>query len=101
LKLPCVTCHQTVLQAATAGWPPVAQCRVCHVEMAEVKFPSAGRKRVVPDFVNFSHVRHKQAAKCESCHPVERVALKMKFCVDCHKSEKAATACNVCHELGQ
>jgi len=94
-----------VLQAAAAGWPPVAQCRVCHVEMAEVKFPSAGRKRVVPDFVNFSHVRHKQAAKCESCHSseraVERVALKMKFCVDCHKSEKAATACNVCHELGQ
>ena len=71
------------------------------MEMAEVKYPRAGRKRVVPDFVNFSHVRHKTAAKCESCHPVERVALKMNFCVDCHKSEKAATACNVCHELGQ
>jgi hypothetical protein len=25
----------------------------------------------------------------------------MKWCVDCHKQTKAATACNTCHELGQ
>jgi hypothetical protein len=27
--------------------------------------------------------------------------VKMKWCVDCHKSSKATTACNKCHELGQ
>jgi hypothetical protein len=27
--------------------------------------------------------------------------LKMKWCVDCHKENKAAVRCNTCHELGQ
>jgi hypothetical protein len=79
----------------------VEQCRVCHVDMADAKFPNLPRKRVVPDFVTFSHVRHKKATTCDTCHPAERPALKMTFCVDCHKSQQAAVGCTVCHELGQ
>jgi len=27
--------------------------------------------------------------------------VKMKWCVDCHRSNKASITCNICHELGQ
>jgi hypothetical protein len=27
--------------------------------------------------------------------------MKMKWCVDCHKQNKAAVTCTTCHELGQ
>jgi hypothetical protein len=64
----------------------------------------------LPDFVVFSHARHKSAhIDCSQCHgPVEQrdilireLPLKMKMCVDCHKSHDATVVCNACHELNQ
>ena len=85
------------------------QCKVCHVDMPERKIPSR-RVYELPEFVFFSHGKHAIAKlECKSCHgdvmPQESVqlqqAVKMKWCVDCHKSAKAPAGCNVCHELGQ
>jgi c(7)-type cytochrome triheme protein len=69
-------------------------------------------KRVyeLPEFVFFSHGKHAGAkVECKSCHgdisqqAVVQLAqpLKMKWCIDCHKQQKASTSCTLCHELGQ
>ena len=85
------------------------QCRVCHVEMGERTIPSR-RVYEVPDFVFFSHARHFAAKlECQSCHGdvalqasvQAQQPVRMKWCVDCHKSSKAPAICNTCHELGQ
>jgi c(7)-type cytochrome triheme protein len=64
----------------------------------------------LPEFVLFSHRAHSTAeVECSKCHGAvmeqETVKLqqplKMKWCVDCHKQNKAAVSCNLCHELGQ
>jgi hypothetical protein len=54
---------------------------------------------VLPDFVVFSHARHKTA--CLTCHGEHPLAMKMKACVDCHKTNKAAVTCTACHDLSQ
>ncbi len=77
--------------------------------MAERSIPMT-RVYEVPDFVFFSHAKHLGAKlQCDSCHG--NVALqasvhaqqpvRMKWCVDCHKSSKAKVGCTTCHELGQ
>ena len=74
--------------------------------------PAAAKKVYrLPDFVLFSHSRHKDAkVECAACHGdvavigrVEAVfrATNMKACVDCHKSRNATVVCTACHELGQ
>lgn len=87
----------------------MTQCKVCHVDMAERKIPSR-RVYELPEFVFFSHGKHATAKiECKSCHGDVMVqesvqlqqAVKMKWCVDCHKSGKAPAGCNTCHELGQ
>jgi cytochrome c7-like protein/class III cytochrome C family protein len=109
LKLQCVSCHKNAGQADRAGFPGVAQCRTCHVDMAERKIPLQVVHEL-PDFVFFSHGKHAAAkVECASCHGnvaaqeivTVRQALKMKWCVDCHKQNQAALRCNACHELGQ
>jgi hypothetical protein len=107
LKLQCVSCHPGAVSADLAGFPAMKQCKVCHVGMAERNIPSR-RVYEVPDFVFFSHGKHAKA-ECKSCHGdvlLQEVVqaqqmVKMKWCVDCHKDNKAAVACNTCHELGQ
>jgi hypothetical protein len=96
-----------------AGFPEVSQCRVCHVQ-PEWKGPEAIPSRRVheqPDYVVFSHAQHTATAKidCPACHGAvaERHVLRldakhnMKWCMDCHRQQRATLLCNACHELGQ
>jgi hypothetical protein len=109
LKLKCVSCHKDAGQADRAGFPALGQCKACHVDMAERKIPLQ-IVHELPDFVFFSHGKHTAAKiECGSCHGnvagqdvvAVQQPLKMKWCVDCHKQNKAAVRCNSCHELGQ
>ena len=77
--------------------------------MADRTIPSR-RVYEAPDFVFFSHARHAAAnVDCKDCHGdvmqqevvQAQQAVKMKWCVDCHKSKKASIVCTNCHELGQ
>ncbi len=79
------------------------------MDMNERQFPSQ-RVYTLPDFVFFNHGNHASAkVECVSCHgnvmQQEKVeiaqAMKMKWCVDCHKQRKATVTCTTCHELGQ
>ena len=109
LKMRCISCHENAERAERAGFPAVKQCKVCHVDMAGRTIPSS-RIYEIPEFVFFSHARH-AAAKvgCKSCHGDVALQetlkaeqqIKMKWCVDCHKQNKASIVCNKCHELGQ
>ncbi|HTM48130.1 MAG TPA: cytochrome c3 family protein [Bryobacteraceae bacterium] len=96
---------------------------VCHQEVAKDKEPIrklAGLAREtaivpetpvyrLPDFVFFSHGKHKSKVACEACHgnvwagdTVKlQLSLKMKACVDCHRENKATIVCTACHELSQ
>jgi len=107
--LKCVSCHKDAEQADRAGFPAPAHCKSCHVDLADRKIPLQ-LVHELPDFVIFSHGTHATAkVECARCHgdvaAQESVsvqqALKMKWCVDCHKQNKAAVRCNTCHELGQ
>ncbi|MDQ6666177.1 MAG: cytochrome c family protein [Acidobacteriota bacterium] len=109
LKLKCVLCHVQAATGDRAGFPAVDQCKVCHVDMASREIPSQ-RVYELPDFVFFSHATHANAeVECQSCHGEVMKSdtvqaahpMKMKWCVDCHKQNKAVVACNACHELGQ
>ena len=77
--------------------------------MAERKIPS-DRVYEAPEFVFFSHGKHALAKlDCKVCHGDvmlhEIVQLQqpitMKWCIDCHKANKAPVGCKTCHELGQ
>ena len=94
---------------------------VCHREVAKDaeairRLAGLGKKTAIvpetpvyalPDFVFFSHAKHKMS--CEACHgnvwardTVKlELNMKMKACVDCHKAKQATVACTVCHELSQ
>ncbi len=109
LKLKCTSCHAGAETGDHAGFPEVARCRTCHVDMAGREIPLL-RVYTLPEFTFFAHARHAAAkVECQTCHgnvlSQEQVHLaqpvKMKWCVDCHKQQKAAVTCTVCHELGQ
>jgi hypothetical protein len=94
----CVSCHQI---AERASFPEAQRCQPCHPEFhlaKEAKIVPEKPVCVLPDFVLFSHFKH--TANCETCHK-SFVAMKMKTCVDCHKTNGAAVACTVCHDLSQ
>ena len=104
LKVKCASCHDGGSEAAQ--FPKLEKCHVCHTEMSERKIPSR-RVYQLPDFVFFSHARHK--TECATCHgdvwtkdvlTVER-PLKMANCISCHRENHATARCNICHELGQ
>ncbi len=98
-----MTCHSEVLKDREsirflAGLPK------------DAKPYSPQRVYRIPDFVFFSHARHKKAAvDCAQCHgPVYAddarqafLPATMKACVDCHKASKASVSCTICHELNQ
>ena len=105
----CASCHAESETGDQAGFPAFARCKTCHVEMAERQIPLL-RVYTLPEFVFFSHGKHAGAkVECQTCHgnvlAQEKVDLaqpmKMKWCVDCHKQQKAAITCTTCHELGQ
>lgn len=124
LKIECVYCHPAARTGERAGFPEAARCMTCHRAVKtgspEIRklaaLPQATRLTPatpvyrLPDFVFFSHARHDAARiECQACHgavfgqdavkPV--LAMKMRACVDCHRSRRASVACNVCHELNQ
>lgn len=106
LNLPCLFCHKTAASAERATFPEWKTCRTCHTEKAEQPIPSR-RVYKLPDFVFFSHARHKM--ECAACHGDVKAqakleahrSTKMAACVDCHKEHSATVVCNACHELGQ
>ena len=107
LKLKCASCHTGADKEVRAGLPEVGRCQTCHVSMQDRATTELAAK--LPDFVNFSHGQHAAAKlECSACHgdAYKQSAaivkpLRMKVCVDCHKTHKATVVCNVCHELGQ
>jgi hypothetical protein len=124
MKLQCVFCHETASAGAKASFPVEAKCMVCH---QAVKRDSEAIKQLaaipkdahivpekalykLPEFVYFSHARHSSAnIGCEQCHGnvfeqdvVElHMPMRMKACVDCHRSSGAARTCTTCHEVMQ
>ncbi len=106
LKLKCVSCHATAETAERASFPEAQKCKVCHAELALPKNERIRPEKpvyVLPDFVVFSHAKHK--VECAACHGEDPgkpfLAMKMKACVDCHKSKQAAVTCTICHDLSQ
>jgi hypothetical protein len=105
----CVSCHSTAVTGDIAKFPALKQCQVCHVDMAARTIPVV-RVYELPDFVFFSHAKHATAnVECKTCHGdvsqqtviAAQQPVKMKWCVDCHRTNNAPIKCNTCHELGQ
>ena len=123
LKVECAYCHEKAATGERAGFPTASRCMVCHQEVAKdsdaIRRLAALAKDtvIVPekplyklaDFVFFSHARHKQKVSCDICHGDVwaadvvslKLSMKMKACVDCHKSSRATVTCTACHELSQ
>jgi hypothetical protein len=124
LKIECAYCHEKALTGERAGFPAASKCMVCHAQVAKdaeaiVRLAALARDATVqpqkpvyrlPDFVTFSHARHKtEAVSCGTCHGnvwmsnviVQQLPMRMKACIDCHKANHAAVACTTCHELFQ
>jgi hypothetical protein len=125
LKLKCAYCHATAPSAAKAASPTASRCLTCHqagsgnqslVQHLKDLRPNQEISPAVPvyrlpDFIFFSHARHAAGnIDCAACHgdvwiqniiQKPSLPLKMKACVDCHRSHNASTACTVCHELSQ
>ena len=114
LRIDCQYCHSNASKGAHATVPPVSTCMNCHqsvqpkdddgnlkegiaslLEHWEAREPIEWIKVAdLADFVYFEHSRHVNSGiDCQRCHgPVETMvrmrrehALKMAFCVDCHK----------------
>jgi hypothetical protein len=115
LKIECIQCHAKALAGERAGFPLASKCIVCHRELAKrlsADAPIVPEKPlyVLPDFVIFSHARHKtDRISCVACHGdvwaddvvKAQLPMKMKACVDCHKTNHAIVVCTACHELTQ
>jgi hypothetical protein len=119
-----VYCHEKALTAERAGFPAAAKCMVCHAQVAKdsgviARLAALPKDTFIvpekplyrlPDFVMFSHARHKsETISCNICHGNVWAAdtlelqlhMKMKACVDCHKANHATVTCTACHELSQ
>ena len=124
LKIECVYCHAKAVAGERAGFPSASRCMVCHREVAKdteavQRLAALAADTLIvpekplyqlPDFVIFSHARHKtEQISCAGCHgdvwaeDVVKLQLrmKMKACVDCHKTHHATVVCTACHELTQ
>jgi hypothetical protein len=119
-KIPCLYCHVNARRSISAGIPSVQRCISCHQNIPGDK-PDIERLKEywdrkeairwakvtwMPDFVFFAHWPHIRAdLKCQTCHgrvetmdEMEQVeALTMKFCVACHREQKASIDCATCH----
>ena len=119
-KISCVICHRNVFTSANAGIPPLETCMLCHrriiihypyIETLRNAYFSGEPVRWVrvawlPDFVYFDHMIHtRQGFDCGKCHgdvaQMDRIkpahALKMGFCIQCHRDENATHDCLACH----
>jgi predicted CXXCH cytochrome family protein len=123
LEIDCSTCHEFYETGSHAGLPTLTTCQGCHAEPLtdspeEAKIfelVKAGKVDVfrklfrLPDHAFYTHRRHVVVAKlpCERCHgaiadttsPPERplVRISMEFCLGCHQSSGASSACTSCH----
>ncbi len=119
-NISCVMCHQSVIDTARAGIPPLATCVLCHEriipeypwikmlrEHFDQKKPVAWtRLNSLPDFVFFNHAAHLHAGiDCGRCHGavnemdrlVQPQNFIMGFCIQCHKENNASSDCYFCH----
>lgn len=118
--IPCLYCHRHAEKSRLAGIPSVAECRACHLYIAQeaprIKELMAYwdrrepipwvRVNSLPDHVYFSHMMHIRAKiECGACHgdvaAMERISrkasLKMGWCLGCHRQHKASIDCWICH----
>ena len=105
LKMACGSCHTSAETGTRASLPADGVCQSCH--QSGVSLPVAHVSRL-PDFVFFSHAKHYESKiACATCHgnvwkeKTPSTPLKMAACVTCHRSNRASTACTLCHELSQ
>lgn len=121
LKMECTYCHSSATTGDKATFPLVSKCMICHAAVArssneitklaalapETRLVPEAPIYVLPDFVFFSHVRHKTAGiDCQACHGdvwvsdsvPRQLHMKMSACVECHRASKAPVACDTCHE---
>lgn len=122
IGLECMQCHKLSPNGEQVSMPTTADCMTCH---ETIKKESAAiqllamyardkkaipwvRLYAIPEFVYFSHKKHLDGKiACEACHgavhTLDVLALEqkltMKFCLTCHKTRNATTACNGCHQL--
>ena len=113
-KLSCITCH--IGKGRQMGFPSTSLCMGCHRTVASdkpaIRKLAAARRPIgweriyeLPEFVWFSHARHKRAP-CSTCHgEVARrdelqveIQMDMKFCRACHLKTGARAKCGTCHE---
>jgi hypothetical protein len=119
----CVDCHATATSAPRATIPQADRCMLCHrgvktdsPHVARVRSFAEQKQAIpwvriyrLPDFVYFSHAKHRAAASCSDCHGAvetrevlaKEVSTSMTACMSCHNAKKASTACTTCHDLGQ
>lgn len=119
-SIDCRYCHRHAKASRIAGIPAVADCRSCHLYISpdapQIKklmdywdrlepIPWV-RVNTLPDHVYFPHNMHIRAGiDCSACHgdvatmeQVRRTAsLKMGWCLDCHRKNKAGIDCWACH----
>ena len=118
--IPCLYCHRYAEKSRLAGIPSVAECRACHLYIAQEapqikqlmafwnkQEPIAWvRVNSLPDHVYFPHMMHIRAGiECAACHGevaemvrITRTAsLKMGWCMGCHRQHKASIDCWTCH----
>ncbi len=121
LGLDCTDCHQTVEVSRHPGFPPLEFCMDCHEDAAtdrpevqklirhwEEQEPVEWVEVYeLPWHVYFTHKRHIKAdVDCAECHgdvsvqmPIRQVrALRMGWCVNCHRERGASTDCWTCHK---
>lgn len=119
-KIDCQYCHSAADQSRHASVPSMNVCMNCH-SVIRPDSPHIQKMKTLieqgdsfewikvhdmPDFVFFSHKRHiAKGIDCKTCHGevrrmqkvAQRERLHMKFCVECHRKEKAPTSCDTCH----
>lgn len=119
-KIPCLYCHSNAERSRHATVPAANVCMNCHSVVAVdkpniQKLTSAYQANEVlpwvrvhrlPDHVYFSHRWHvAKGFACQKCHgPIETMdvvkqvaPLKMGWCIQCHRQNKASTECSTCH----
>ena len=119
--IPCLFCHRYAPKSTVAGIPAVADCRACHLFIAQnapeiKKLMDYWDKKEpvpwvrvyhVPDHVYFPHMMHIRAGlDCTTCHGevaamkriTRSIKIEMGWCLGCHKQHKASIDCWTCHK---
>ncbi|MCE5326204.1 MAG: cytochrome c family protein [Planctomycetaceae bacterium] len=119
-QISCFVCHGGAQDTAHADIPPLETCMLCHehviithpqircIRQQYANNTAMPWKRVtnLPEFVKFNHQVHLQrGVDCGRCHgdvkSMDRLYmpwdLKMGFCIQCHRDNKATTDCMNCH----